>query len=113
MRLLSLSARLSAFYSPKGNLFAATAYLKQMRHLKYLTFMAGEPSEGEDPTPHTLENERSVVGAWGDACPTLRSVILPKGQLWYEQQGKWRSGALAEKAEEPTPGTPSTLEILV
>ena len=69
---------------------AASPALRQLRHLKYLTFMAGAGGCKKDCP--ALDDERLVVTAWTKACPSLKTVILPKGQMWYEREGKWVCG---------------------
>lgn len=69
---------------------AAATPLAELRHLKYLTFMAG--AGGCKADSPALDEERQVVSAWTSACPSLKTVILPKGQMWYEREGKWVCG---------------------
>ena len=50
-------------------------------NLRYLTFMAAGSS--------SVDDEGEIATAWGKACPTLRTIILPKGRVWFERDGKW------------------------
>ncbi|EKM51232.1 uncharacterized protein PHACADRAFT_177898 [Phanerochaete carnosa HHB-10118-sp] len=68
--------------------------------LRYITFMAPDPP-GADA--FTVERERAVVVAWARACPTLRTVILPMGQVWYTEDGAWRCYADGLSSREGTP----------
>ncbi|KAF9221108.1 hypothetical protein BS17DRAFT_785922 [Gyrodon lividus] len=56
--------------------------LSQFRALKYLTFMA--------PGAQTsVDDEKRVVTLWHKACPTLKTIILPKGIVWGHVNGGW------------------------
>jgi hypothetical protein len=58
------------------------ASLAQFKALKYLTFMAAG-------APTSFSDERSIAEAWSKACPTLRTVILPKGLVWFRTDENW------------------------
>lgn len=75
---------------PSLSLFAA---------LRYITFMAPD-LPGADA--FTVDKERGVVEEWARACPSLRTVILPMGQVWYSEDGKWRCYADEPDFPEPT-----------
>ena len=55
--------------------------LSMFSGLRYLTFMAGVSSSTAD--------EEEIAALWSKACPTLRTIILPKGKVWFEREGKW------------------------
>lgn len=42
---------------------------------------SGESEGGPD--------EASLAERWHEACPTLQTIILPKGQLWFRRGEKW------------------------
>ena len=52
-----------------------------------------------DDIARAVENERIVVKAWSGACPSLRSIILPKGQMWCNCGGEWFCTGEAEELE--------------
>ncbi|CAL1702701.1 unnamed protein product [Somion occarium] len=64
------------------NLLASTPYLTAFSSLRYLTFMTGGGTE-------VIEDERRVVYTWAKACSTLRTIILPRGKVWFERDGRW------------------------
>ncbi|PSR74509.1 hypothetical protein PHLCEN_2v9806 [Hermanssonia centrifuga] len=70
------------------SLLATAPILSRFPSLRYLTFMAGDPVNCGSP-PCTIDDERRVAGVWSKACPTLQTIILPKGQVWYESEGIW------------------------
>lgn len=37
----------------------------------------------------SIEDEGEIARLWSKACPTLRTIILPKGKVWFERDGKW------------------------
>ncbi len=55
--------------------------LAKFSDLRYLTFMAAGSS--------SIEDEGEIARTWSKACPTLRTIILPKGKVWFERDGKW------------------------
>jgi len=63
-------------------LTAATPLLASFTSLKYITFMTGGVTA-------TTDDELSVAKRWAKACPTLRTIILPKGKVWFQRDGTW------------------------
>ncbi|KAI0065176.1 hypothetical protein BV25DRAFT_1822292 [Artomyces pyxidatus] len=62
---------------------AATPLLAAFPGLRYLTFMAsGDPA-------YDLGDEAGVATDWATACPSLRTIILPKGKMWFRKEGIW------------------------
>ncbi|OBZ72822.1 hypothetical protein A0H81_07048 [Grifola frondosa] len=59
----------------------SSATLSKFSGLRYLTFMAAGSV--------TLEDEREITELWHKACPSLKTIILPKGKVWFEREGKW------------------------
>lgn len=41
------------------------------------------------PGEDIIYDEASIAACWHEACPTLQTIILPKGQLWFRRDGKW------------------------
>ncbi|KAG1744965.1 uncharacterized protein EDB91DRAFT_1236419 [Suillus paluster] len=58
--------------------------LAQFKSLKYITFMA--PARQFDATS---SNEKIIAEAWSKACPTLQTIILPKGLVWFQKDKNW------------------------
>ncbi|KAI6152925.1 hypothetical protein EDD17DRAFT_1633326 [Pisolithus thermaeus] len=56
--------------------------LSLFEYLKYLTFMV--PGIG-----YSVDDEEVVVTTWHKACPTLKTIILPRGMIWALTDGKW------------------------
>ncbi|THH26458.1 hypothetical protein EUX98_g7732 [Antrodiella citrinella] len=63
-------------------LLASTSCLSLFKELRYLTLMTGGPQE-------TSGDESIVARTWAKACPTLRTIILPQGKVWFERNGTW------------------------
>jgi hypothetical protein len=57
--------------------------LSHFTALRYLTFMA--------PGTLSSENESEIATLWGRACPTLKTIILPKGVVWGYVGERWVS----------------------
>ncbi|KAH9483751.1 hypothetical protein JR316_0003227 [Psilocybe cubensis] len=65
--------------------------LSRFKCLKYITFMAAPPPMVQpanvangNVTPATEEDEGRIAKMWHRACPTLRTIILPKGKVWFQ-----------------------------
>ncbi|KAG1748183.1 hypothetical protein EDB19DRAFT_248422 [Suillus lakei] len=56
--------------------------LAQFKALKYITFMA-------PGIPASFNDEKSIAEAWSKACPTLQTIILPKGLVWFQRDENW------------------------
>jgi hypothetical protein len=56
--------------------------LAQFKALKYITFMA-------PGIPASFNDEKSIAEAWSRACPTLQTIILPKGLVWFQRDENW------------------------
>ncbi|KDR72978.1 hypothetical protein GALMADRAFT_252348 [Galerina marginata CBS 339.88] len=84
--------------------------LSNFKFLKYITFMAATPpvtpfaqTHPSLATPTAIDsdaeeeetNEANVAKAWHRACPSLRTIILPKGKVWFQSSPEG----------EQTPGT--------
>ena len=37
----------------------------------------------------SIGDEGEIVRTWSKACPTLRTITLLKGKVWFERDGKW------------------------
>lgn len=65
-------------------LLASAPLLEGFVGLRYLTFMASGDSCYE------LDDEATVAERWANACPTLTTIILPKGRVWFAgRTGGW------------------------
>ena len=77
---VSLSERISA----QETLLASSPLLEAFAGLRSLTFMATGASCYE------LDDEAEVAEHWARACPTLTTIILPKGRVWFAgSAGRW------------------------
>ena len=59
----------------QDTLLTPAPLLEAFAGLRCLTFMAGRVSCYE------LDDEATVAKRWARACPTLTTIILPKGQV--------------------------------
>ncbi|KAF8258501.1 hypothetical protein EI94DRAFT_1754513 [Lactarius quietus] len=65
-------------------LLASSSLLESFAGLRSLTFMATGASCYE------LDDEAKVAEHWARACPTLTTIILPKGRVWFASSaGRW------------------------
>jgi hypothetical protein len=65
-------------------LLASAPLLEGFVGLRYLTFMASGESCYE------IDDEATVAERWANACPTLTTIILPKGRVWFAgRTGGW------------------------
>ncbi|KAF8415758.1 hypothetical protein L210DRAFT_3555645 [Boletus edulis BED1] len=81
--LEALHAVVLVRHSTHEHLIDTAPSLSHFKALRYLTFMA--------PGAHASEDESDIVAMWGKACPTLKTVILPKGVVWGYIDGQWMS----------------------
>ncbi|KAG2113466.1 uncharacterized protein F5147DRAFT_759188 [Suillus discolor] len=56
--------------------------LTQFKALRYITFMA-------PGIPSSFNDEKIIAEAWSKACPTLQTIILPKGLVWFQRDENW------------------------
>ncbi|KAF4565498.1 hypothetical protein EYR36_002069 [Pleurotus pulmonarius] len=84
-----------------GDLEAAAPLMAQYKRLHAITYMANtDPffsptppggsaaadSQSEEAQLQRIrEAELRVVTAWGSYCPSLRTVVLPRGQVWFKR----------------------------
>ncbi|KAF8804074.1 hypothetical protein BYT27DRAFT_7194799 [Phlegmacium glaucopus] len=52
--------------------------LRHFKSLKYITFMAASGDET------TAIDESVIAKQWHSSCPTLKTIILPKGRVWFQ-----------------------------
>ena len=70
--------------SIQDTLLASAPLLEAFAGLRFLTFIASGASCYE------LDDEATVAEQWARACPTLTTIILPKGRVWFAgSKGKW------------------------
>jgi len=68
----------------QDTLLASAPMLEAFAGLRFLTFMASGVSCYE------LDDEATVAECWARACPTLTTIILPKGRVWFASSaGRW------------------------
>ncbi|PCH34669.1 hypothetical protein WOLCODRAFT_106363 [Wolfiporia cocos MD-104 SS10] len=58
-----------------------TCALSHFSELQHITVVSG--------TGGALSDEHDIATCWHKCCPTLNTIILPKGQVWYQQDNKW------------------------
>lgn len=77
---ISLSTRndVSLTKFSQAPLKTATPFLSGLRNLKYITFMTGSH-------PIASNEEKDVAELWQRACPSLKTIILPNGVVWFRQ----------------------------
>lgn len=67
-------------------LLASSPLLEAFVGLRFLTFMAS----GVGASCYELDDEAKVAEHWARACPTLTTIILPKGRVWFAgSAGRW------------------------
>ncbi|PPQ75948.1 hypothetical protein CVT26_005851 [Gymnopilus dilepis] len=73
--------------------------LSNFRCLKYITFMAADSqastthaqtatnadNEDGESQPTNEPDEAHIAKVWHRACPSLKTIILPKGKVWFQQ----------------------------
>ena len=64
---------------------------------QFSTPAANAPSDValEDPGS---SDEAEVAAQWHQACPTLKTIILPEGRVWFQSQGKLHNHGSAAAA---------------
>jgi hypothetical protein len=68
----------------QDTLLASAPLLAAFSGLQFLTFIASGTSCYE------LDDEAMVAEQWARACPTLTTIILPKGRVWFAgSEDKW------------------------
>ncbi|TFY82504.1 hypothetical protein EWM64_g1507 [Hericium alpestre] len=72
---------LVAQYDP-DTLRGSSTLLSAFPALRYLTFMASNATG-------SLEEEASIAACWARSCPTLRTIIMPQGKVWFPMNGRW------------------------
>ncbi|KAF9445192.1 hypothetical protein P691DRAFT_611059, partial [Macrolepiota fuliginosa MF-IS2] len=62
-------------------------FLTGFRRLKYITFMAalGGDEDGDVAGVREEIDERKIARIWHSSCPTLKTIILPQGKVWFEE----------------------------
>jgi hypothetical protein len=68
----------------QDTLLASAPLLEAFAGLRFLTFIASGASCYE------IDDEATVAERWARACPTLTTIILPKGRVWFAgSSGRW------------------------
>ncbi|TFK21712.1 hypothetical protein FA15DRAFT_69592 [Coprinopsis marcescibilis] len=68
---------LLAEFTP-GLLLAACPHLQVFKKLKYITCVATSPESS------SLLEEQEIAQKWHQHCPSLQTIILPKGRVWFQ-----------------------------
>jgi hypothetical protein len=69
----------------QDTLLASAPLLEAFTGLRFLTFIASGAS------CYALDDEATVAELWARACPTLTTIILPKGRVWFAgNEGRWK-----------------------
>jgi len=71
---------LLSHYTSEG-LMEAGPMLSSFKELRYITIMGGLGAD--------LTNDQQIAKEWHKHCKTLKTIILPKGQVWFERDGEW------------------------
>ncbi|THU98562.1 hypothetical protein K435DRAFT_660764 [Dendrothele bispora CBS 962.96] len=65
-------------------LIKSSPALRNFRSLQYLTYMSATHTG-----PISQENEAKIATEWHKSCPTLKTIILPMGKVWFYDNTKW------------------------
>ncbi|KAA1470821.1 hypothetical protein DENSPDRAFT_836711 [Dentipellis sp. KUC8613] len=60
----------------------SASLLSAFPSLRYLTLMATN-AKG------SAEDEASIAECWAKSCPTLKTIIMPQGKVWFPCNGRW------------------------
>ncbi|KAH9840657.1 uncharacterized protein C8Q71DRAFT_794799 [Rhodofomes roseus] len=63
------------------SLMEAGPVLSNFKELRYITVMGGLGA--------SVTNDHHIAKEWHKHCTTLKTIILPKGQVWFERDGDW------------------------
>ncbi|CCM00184.1 uncharacterized protein FIBRA_02212 [Fibroporia radiculosa] len=63
-------------------LLRSGSVLSKFSGLRYITVIV---SESDAP----IGDDHGIASAWHKFCPTLKTIVLPGGQLWIEREGQW------------------------
>ncbi|KAF9442503.1 hypothetical protein P691DRAFT_681381 [Macrolepiota fuliginosa MF-IS2] len=66
-----------------GMLLEWGQFLAGFRRLRYITFMAALGGDEDEEI-----DERQIAKVWHSSCPTLKTIILPQGKVWFEGSGE-------------------------
>jgi ferredoxin len=75
--------------------------LAGLKELQYITLIGGNAGAGEDEPP---VDEAAVAAAWARACPTLKTIVLPQGKVWFRKDDRWRCMDGEGACSAPAPG---------
>ncbi|KAJ2917305.1 hypothetical protein MD484_g3098, partial [Candolleomyces efflorescens] len=60
-------------------LLAACPFLSSFKKLKYITCVATSTEES------TYAEEKEIAEKWHEKCSTLKTIILPRGRVWFHK----------------------------
>jgi hypothetical protein len=63
-------------------LVQSSSLLSEFKLLKFLTLIA--PGDA-----FSIDEEQTVATLWHESCPTLKTIIMPKGLVWFDREGEW------------------------
>ncbi|KAF6756721.1 hypothetical protein DFP72DRAFT_275018 [Ephemerocybe angulata] len=63
-------------------LLAACQHLRHFKRLKYITCVATSSEES------SVAEEQEIAEKWHEECPTLRTIILPRGRVWFQKPAR-------------------------
>ncbi|KIK54770.1 hypothetical protein GYMLUDRAFT_176676 [Collybiopsis luxurians FD-317 M1] len=58
--------------------------LRKFKALQYLTYMSATSTDNV-----SNESEQNIATMWHRSCPTLKTIILPMGKVWFIDNAKW------------------------
>ncbi|KAJ3989219.1 hypothetical protein F5890DRAFT_1470905 [Lentinula detonsa] len=58
--------------------------LRKFKALQFLTYMSATSSDDV-----SQDDEQTIAAMWHKSCPTLKTIILPMGKVWFMENCKW------------------------
>ena len=55
--------------------------LSSFKKLRYITVIGGLGAD--------ITDDQHIAIEWHQHCRTLKTIILPGGQVWFERDGEW------------------------
>ncbi|TFY61891.1 hypothetical protein EVG20_g6887 [Dentipellis fragilis] len=82
LHIVALVAQYDMSVHVQDTLRGSASLLSAFPSLRYLTLMATN-AKG------TAEDEASIAACWAKSCPTLKTIIMPQGKVWFPCNGRW------------------------
>ncbi|KAK7460563.1 hypothetical protein VKT23_009284 [Stygiomarasmius scandens] len=70
--------------SSEAALINSSPALRNFKSLQYLTYMSAT-----NLGSISQENEAKIAEEWHKSCPTLKTIILPMGKVWFYDNTRW------------------------